>query len=98
MAIEKIYDYYGRFDELQTVSVWGSCRYTKNFEKAMKLAVDKDSSCNSEYGIKLFEVPLTWKHLLKIAQRQAEDRLKNPKEFYNDSFWVGLYERVLTYK
>lgn len=75
--IKKIFNSWERFDELETVYVWRNCRYTKDFKKALSIAKDFDISRCTEYGVKVYEIPLTWKHLVERAKNQARYKLKN---------------------
>lgn len=71
------------------VELYGRKRYTRDAEKAMKVAqaIARDSGY-LEYGIKILPINKTWEQIVYEAKRLAPLEIKAIKENYpNDDRW-----------
>ncbi|MFC8686009.1 hypothetical protein [Brevibacillus porteri] len=100
-AIENLWwNYAKRISEKEMVStrlaeLYGSKRYTKDAEKAMKVAQDiaRDSGY-LEYGIRILSINKTWKQIAYEAKRLAPLEIAAIKERYNEKLWKYEVERL----
>jgi|LFRM01.1.fsa_nt_gb hypothetical protein len=96
-AIENLYyshinPYNSELVPTRIIEYYGDCRYTRDFDKAMKVAtaMERRSGC-TEYGIKIFHVNKTWNQIVREAKSLA---LKEIERFKDDESSYGKYQKL----
>lgn len=96
-AIENLYyshinPYNRELVPTRIIEHYGDCRYTRDFDKAMKVAtaMERRSGC-TEYGIKIFHVNKTWNQIVREAKSLA---LKEIERFKDDESSYGKYQKL----
>ncbi len=96
-AIENLYyshinPYNSELVPTRIIEHYGDCRYTRDFDKAMKVATAMERrSGYTEYGIKIFHVNKTWNQIVKEAKELA---IKEIEKFKDDDSDYGKYQKL----
>ena len=72
----------------RVVEMWGDCKYTRNFKKALEIA---NKWCSSlyvcEYGVNIITYNKTWKQILKDAKAYAKKEIEFIKKNGKENWW-----------
>lgn len=73
----------------RVVEMWGGCRFTRNFETALKIAHKWCSSLPiCEYGVNIITYNKTWKHIVEDAKEYAVKEI----QFLSEKECLSGYE------
>lgn len=95
-AIENLYyshlnSYNSELFPTRIVEYYGDCRYTRDFDKAMKVATAMERRVGyTEYGIKIFHINKTWNQIVKETKELA---IKEIEKFKDDDSDYGKYQK-----
>lgn len=84
------------------VEYYGDTRYTRNFDKAMKVAsiMSKDYG-TLEYGIQVISVDKTWRRIVHEAKKYAPLEIEAVKKSGNSDSWtryqIEKLKRIISY-
>lgn len=99
MAIEKIFKNSSNkktlYNTMECFLIWGHCKCTKDLNTAYRIAEHMGKKRCTEYGIKVFEIGLTWKHLVHKAKIDAEKLLNEELSGDNDIYKINKYKKIL---
>ena len=96
-AIENLYhshinSYNSELVPTRIIEHYGDCRYTRDFDKAMKVATAMERrSGYTEYGIKIFHINKTWNQIVKEAKELA---IKEIEKIKDDDSDYGKYQKL----
>ncbi len=86
----------GKCVPTRVVEMWGDCKFTRDEDKALRLAHKWASNLPiCEYGVNIITYNKTWKHILEDAQKYAKEEIKFIKKNGKENWWnIDKLQRI----
>ncbi len=105
-AIENLFyshlNTYGNYDEIiptRAVQIFGDCKFTRDYDKALKIAHKMEDSMYTEYGVKVFSTHKSWRKIVneakELAQKEIDYLLKSDRGSSWTKYQVENLQRIL---
>lgn len=71
----------------RAIEIFGGCKFTRDKEKALKIAHDIEQGMYTEYGVRIFSTYKSWKQMVNEAKDLAKKELKYLMENEREDSW-----------